>query len=736
MKDNLKEYLCTLHAIDFYYNVSNCHHLSYFEVRHILLDHPFLTLEFFNPNQRFNSTCCLIPCAFKFCAWFAMHVIHSIATLDMEGPSRCGGGFRQAAQPGYGHAWKRATGLLLSAVLGAGCAPGTQPLWGSPSDAQDVPSFPCFLCGSPRRQLINKGWIHPLRLPKDRLRKRRPRPLSHGQGAVRPHCPPAAAPPPARRLVAAACCVCAGSACLATHTQGMGEGRGASTVSRGALLAPPPRRRGASSEAGLPLAFAVTSVRDSLQRAEGAREGAGCVPWRSPLAGRGGVLAVAAVWPGRRDHVSSPQSLRARGRRGRDGRPQVTAAPRLQSLEPRRSGREKGSRCPPRGAVCPCQPSEARRGAAPLTPPSASLRAVGRSAYPAPPAPPRKGEADCRTDVASNPAGFPVTGLRWWPGGRGAAGSTHPPPLRSAAAGVCLRGREAGSARDGRLPAPRGLPPYTRTLPERPRSREKEPAALCPRPGRRDLPGESKLSGCERALPQLAASGRKGLSLAPARRVEPRTLAGGEMRGSRDRGDRLPTLLDGPGHLGTAGGGERRLLPSIAVRQRGELEQSTRPPPGCPARFPTPIRADREVPQPWTAPALKALGAPARPLPGGRPARLPAAQPRKKSRARGGGRLKKKPKTQQNKKKADDESDFPSESLKVSTSSKHGTNLTSPPSLPPRPLRPPAPLPRLPRRAGDTGHVTAWEPRGPRGRRAPIGCAAAGDSHPQDPPAV
>lgn len=65
-----------------------------------------------------------------------------------------------------------------------------------------------------------------------------------------------------------------------------GEGRGASTASRGALLAPSAPERGARAEAGLPFAFALTSARDSLQRAEGAREGAGRLPWRSPWAGR------------------------------------------------------------------------------------------------------------------------------------------------------------------------------------------------------------------------------------------------------------------------------------------------------------------------------------------------------------------------------------------------------------------------------------------------------------------
>lgn len=68
---------------------------------------------------------------------------------------------------------------------------------------------------------------------------------------------------------------------------------------------------------------------------------------------------------------------------------------------------------------------------------------------------------------------------------------------------------------------------------------------------------------------------------------------------------------------------------------------------------------------------------------------LPAARRGQQSRARGGERLKK------NKKKSDGESDFPPESLKVSTSSKHGTNLAPPPpssslpsSLPRPPLRP------------------------------------------------
>lgn len=342
-----------------------------------------------------------------------------------------------------------------------------------------------------------------------------------------------------------------------------------------------------------------------------------------------------------------------------------------------------------------------------LSPPLAFLSAVGSLAVacsPLPrlpaPSPRGKGETGCRTDVANNPRlPSPQRGARV-AGGKGSCRERPPSFLhRELPRGsvpvtrLGLTGREAGSARDGRLPGHPGLPLHTRTLPWRPRSREEKLSGLCPRPGRRDLLRESEPPGCEGALPQAAASGLMGLSLPPALRGQPSIRAGCPRGNGRGRSERVRAPRSGgPGCLGTPGEGQRCLLPSVAVGRRGG--QRILPPRGSPGSFPAGILAGREAPQAldsscFESPRSALPPAASRP-PGEAPGR--AAQ---KSRARGGGRLKKK--------KSDDESDFPSESLKVSTSSKHGTNLTSPPpSLPPRPT-PGPPLPRLPLRAGDTG---------------------------------
>lgn len=83
-------------------------------------------------------------------------------------------------------------------------------------------------------------------------------------------------------------------------------------------------------------------------------------------------------------------------------------------------------RCPPRGAACPCQPLEARRGQL-LSPPLGLPERRGAVGAPPQPPPPEKGEAVCRTDVAGNPASFPLSWVRGWPAGRGAVGRAHPP---------------------------------------------------------------------------------------------------------------------------------------------------------------------------------------------------------------------------------------------------------------------------------------------------------------------
>lgn len=286
----------------------------------------------------------------------------------------CGGSFRQAAQPGYGHAWKRDTGLLLSAVLGAGCAPWTQPLWGSPSDATRVPSFPCFPWSSPRRQLINKGWIHPVHLPKAWLRTRRPRPLRGGQGAVRPRCPQRRRCPPSplprRRGGWCGCPVCLRRMRpLADPHPGAGARQG----SEHRVPRRPPRplrpgegrpapRRGSHFPSPLPLPGTPFSERRGPGRGPAARLGGAlseggepCWPW-PPFGPAGATTSAPRSRCGPEaggDEMGDPKRLQP---------PHPTPTPRPRSLEPRRSGREKGAGCPPRGAVCPCQPAEAGGG--------------------------------------------------------------------------------------------------------------------------------------------------------------------------------------------------------------------------------------------------------------------------------------------------------------------------------------------------------------------------------------
>lgn len=89
-------------------------------------------------------------------------------------------------------------------------------------------------------------------------------------------------------------------------------------------------------EAGLLFAFAVTSARDSLRQRRGLG-GGGCPPWRSP--GRGGGLAAAAAWPGRRHHVSHSQPRGPRWATPSDCSPDPSPGP-----EERWGGRPSGAR--------------------------------------------------------------------------------------------------------------------------------------------------------------------------------------------------------------------------------------------------------------------------------------------------------------------------------------------------------------------------------------------------------
>lgn len=332
----------------------------------------------------------------------------------------CGGSFRQAAQPGYGHAWKRDTGLLLSAVLGAGCAPRDTAFVGFALRCHPCSIF-SMLSVEVSAEAAYKHGLDTPSAPSQSLAADETTPSAEGRagGGAAP-LPPAATAQPARRLVRLPGVSAQDAPACRPTPRGWGTAGERAPRPAAPSSPPPPRGRAACAEAGLPLPFAVTSARDSLQRAEEAREGAGCSPWRSPLGGRGAVLAVAAVWPCRRHHVSAPQPLRARGRRGRDGRPQATAAPPPHPQPPtsvpgaEALGEGEGGRLPAARGGLSLPARRSGRRAAPLTP-SASLRAVGRSEYPAPPpppAPPRKGEADCRTDVASSPAAFPRSRLR------------------------------------------------------------------------------------------------------------------------------------------------------------------------------------------------------------------------------------------------------------------------------------------------------------------------------------
>lgn len=110
---------------------------------------------FFVQNGRFNSTCSLILRA-------VMLLIPFIVTLDSEGTSR----MRRRLQAGSSARVRLALPNTRGSVAQTCCfggAPGTQPLWGPPSDGYPPASHlsPAFWPRPPRRQLINKGWVHP-----------------------------------------------------------------------------------------------------------------------------------------------------------------------------------------------------------------------------------------------------------------------------------------------------------------------------------------------------------------------------------------------------------------------------------------------------------------------------------------------------------------------------------------------------------------------------------------------
>lgn len=188
----------------------------------------------------------------------------------------------------------------------------------------------------------------------------------------------------------------------------------------------PPRRAGPALRRGchLPSPLPLPGTPFSEQRGPG-RGPAACL---GGAPGRGGGLAAAAAWPGRRDHVSSPQPPRARGRRGRDGRPQVTAAPR-----PQNAGWEGGGPLPAvRGGLS----LPALRGAARAAP-SAPLSAVGRSAsppFPPPPPPPRREKPAAGQTWQATPPAFPSAGRA---GGRGKGSCPSSFLRRGAAVGLC-----------------------------------------------------------------------------------------------------------------------------------------------------------------------------------------------------------------------------------------------------------------------------------------------------------
>lgn len=295
---------------------------------------------------------------------------------------------------------------------------------------------------------------------------------------------------------------------------------------------PLPPRRGARSEAGLPFAFAVTSCPGLPSASRGGPgRGAGCLPRRSPWAGRRAGRCRRLARPAAPRQL--PSAAAGQGPAGpRWATPSDCSPPDASAWGRGARGGKMGPRCPPRGAACPCQPSEARRGQL-LSPPLGLPERRGAVGAPPPNLPPREGRSRLPDRRGRQPRqlspqlGARVAGRK---GGRRARPSSF--LRRRAAVGLSLTGRGTAGCRD----AP-GSPPHTRTLLERPRSREKKLAVPCPRPGRRDPPGESKPPRRESALPRSAASGLMvGLSPPPPRRGEPSTHAGRPQGNARGEG--------------------------------------------------------------------------------------------------------------------------------------------------------------------------------------------------------
>lgn len=219
-----------------------------------------------------------------------------------------------------------------------------------------------------------------------------------------------------------------------------------------------------------------------------------------PLGGEGG-------WPRLLLGLAGGTTSAPRSRGGRDGRPQVTAAP-----TPVPGQRTDGEGWP--GAAGP-------RG-----------HSAGSSSHTHPGPLPREGRSRLPGRRGRQSRQLSLSWVGGWPSRRGAAGSAHPPP--------CIRrvpfSGPGGGERSGRWL--RGTPgsPRTHALPERPRSREGRLAGLWPEM----LPRGERTAGTRTR--SAAGRGRaEGLSVSPALAVR------GETPGARDRSDRARGVVLGDG---------------------------------------------------------------------------------------------------------------------------------------------------------------------------------------------
>lgn len=385
MKDNLKEYSCTVSAIYFYNNVS----ITSFVVLPLSGQTRFVGSPFSN--------------AVDFPIQTAGFSILSALLLASNCPVR-GGSCRQAVQPGAagspGHAWVRGTGVLLSVLA----VPPRHNACGVPAQGHiRDPSFPLFLYTCPRRQLINRAGYSLGTSPKTGCGPDDPL----GRGAVRRRCRAAAGSPPSPsaaalpEAVAARCCP---GRDPPARRPAAGGGRGSEDGGPPRLfrpgVVPPTLRRGSCLPSPLPLLGTPFGERRG--------PGRGRLPaLEEPLGGEAGA---AAAWPGPRHHVSHPQPG------GRGGRPQVTAAP---TSAP---GQRNDGAAGPRG------------------------HSAGNSSHThlGPPPPRREKPSAGRRGKQARQLSLGWVG--GWPSRRGAAGNAHPPPC---ARRVPFSRREAGSARGG-----------------------------------------------------------------------------------------------------------------------------------------------------------------------------------------------------------------------------------------------------------------------------------------------